>query len=200
MEILPEEPRIGEKGEEAGQGKASIGKDLVAHRMLHEGVRGHDEESRGPSPQEDQEGREPVGPGRKPLPAEEEEGQEGRLQEEGENAFHGQGLADYTARSLRESGPVRAELELHGDSGDDPHGEVDPEYLPPEVRSPVESLIPAPERPGLQDEDEQTQAHCELGEEVVVGDGEGEVKPVVEEGDVHCFFRCGCGSATKVRR
>jgi hypothetical protein len=68
------------------------------------------------------------------LFAEEEEAEEGRFEEEGEDAFHGEGLADDAAGAARELRPVGAELELHGNAGDDAEQEVDGEDLGPEAR------------------------------------------------------------------
>ena len=55
------------------------------------------------------------------------------FEEEGEDAFHGEGLADDSASDAGERGPVGAELEFHGDTGDYADDEVDGEDLSPEA-------------------------------------------------------------------
>src|SRR5262245_64872047 len=62
---------------------------------------------------------------RQAIPAEEEEADEGRLEEEGHQPFDRQRGAEDVADIVRVIGPVHAELELHGDAGRDPHGEID---------------------------------------------------------------------------
>ena len=44
---------------------------------------------------------------------------------------------------------------------------------------------PVRKRQGFEDDDEETHPHGELGEDVVIGDGEGEVKSVEKEGWIH---------------
>ena len=76
-----------------------------------------------------------------PLFAEEEHAQEGRFEEEGEHPFHRQRLAITPPEYLGELRPVGAELELHGDAGDDAEDEVDGEDLGPEARGAVVALV-----------------------------------------------------------
>jgi len=71
-----------------------------------------------------------------------------------------------------------AELELHGDSGDDAEQEIDGEDPGPEAGCDVVLGVIRLQGQRLQHDDEQGQAHGELGEEVVICDGEGEVYPV----------------------
>ena len=54
---------------------------------------------------------------------EEEDAQEGRLEEEGEDALGGERRAEDVAHEGRVARPVRAELELHDDAGGHAHGE-----------------------------------------------------------------------------
>ena len=75
------------------------------------------------------------------LLAEEEEAEESRLEEEGEDAFHGQRLADDAAGAARELRPVGAELEFHGNAGDDAEEEVDGEDFRPEARGLVVAVV-----------------------------------------------------------
>ena len=58
----------------------------------------------------------------------------------------------------------------------------------------------APQRLPLEDHDEEREPHRELREEVVVGDGEGELQPVPEDGVGHGErILSGCGSSLSVR-
>ena len=63
--------------------------------------------------------RPPVTARAQALLAVQEQAQEGRLQKEGEHAFHGQCLADHASGKTREVRPVRAELKFHRNSGHD---------------------------------------------------------------------------------
>src|SRR4029077_9909139 len=54
------------------------------------------------------------------------------LQKECEHALHCQSLSDHAARIAREAGPVRSELKLHGDTGDDTHCKIDSKDFGPE--------------------------------------------------------------------
>ena len=67
------------------------------------------------------------------VPAEEEEADEGRLQEEGHEPFNGERGAENVADVVGVVRPVRPELELHGDARGDAEGEVDAEELAPET-------------------------------------------------------------------
>ena len=84
---------------------------------------------------------------RQAVPAEEEEPDEGRLQEEGHQPLDGQRRAEDVADVMGVVGPVRAELELHGDAGGHAHGEIDAEQQAPEFGH------VAPDRPAGHDVD-----------------------------------------------
>ncbi len=164
--------------------KVPLGSEAVGDGMLHPGVGDDDEEAGDPGAEEDHEGGAPVRPAREAFLAEEEEAEEGGFEEEGEDAFHGEGLADDSAGAAGELGPVGAELKLHGDAGDDAEDEVDGEDAGPEARGLVVAGVVAGEGDGLEDDDEQRQPHGELGEEIVIGDGERKMDAVEEE-NVH---------------
>src|SRR5881409_2970451 len=104
-----------------------------------------------------------------------EEAQEGRLEEEGEDAFHGERLPDDATGRAREARPISPELELEWDARHDAHGEVGREDAPPEARGAVVVRIAAPERRRLEDHDEEREPHRQRREEVMVGGREGEV-------------------------
>src|SRR5205823_9709017 len=117
-----------------------------------------------------------------------EEAQEGRFEEEGEDAFHGERLPDDAAGTARESRPVGPELELEGDARDDPHSEVGREDASPEAGGPVVVRIGRPKRRRLEDDDDQGEPHRQLREKVVVGGREGEVDAMGSHG-VHDLQR-----------
>jgi hypothetical protein len=124
--------------------------------------------------------------------AEQEHTKERRLREEREDAFHEQRLADDRARELREARPVRAELKLHRDPGDDPRGKRDGEDARPESRG-VAVLFPAAEVLNcLEDRDQYAQPHREDGEEVVEHDRERELHPRRDQGVLHQPIRADC--------
>src|SRR5579872_7040251 len=116
-------------------------------------------------------------PGNEPL-AIEKEAQERRFEEEAEDAFHRQRLADHSSRQLSESGPVGAELELHGNAGDYTKDEVDAEDATPEATGALPFFAAGSERKRLEDNDEESQAHGELRKEIVKGDGKSKVQPM----------------------
>ena len=113
-----------------------------------------------------------------PLFAIKKQAQKCRLQKEAENAFHGQRLADDSPGELREARPVSAELKLHGNACDHAEDEVDAEDATPEARRPVPLRVAGFEGDRLEHYDQQRQAHGELGEQIVEGDGEGKVQAV----------------------
>ena len=108
----------------------------------------------------------------------EKETEEGGLEEEGEDAFHGQRLANDSAGGLGEFGPVGAELKFHGDAGDHAEGKVDAEDFGPEAGGAVVMLVAGAQSDGFEDHDEEGKAHGQLREEIVKGNGKCEVKPM----------------------
>ena len=73
--------------------------------------------------------------------------------------------------------PVRAELKFHGNPGDDAEREADAENLAPRnARQSVPDFVAGAQGDGFQDEDQQGEAHGELRENVMEGDGESEVQ------------------------
>ena len=104
--------------------------------------------------------------------------QKTRFQEEGEDAFHGQRLADHAAGGFGEARPVSAELKLHRDAGHHAHGEIDGEDLGPEPGGARVVRVAGAERHALQNQNQQSQPHGQLGKQVVKGDGECEVQTV----------------------
>ncbi len=71
-------------------------------RRLHPGIGDDDPQARKVGAEEDEEGREPVGLRRDPVPAEDEDAQEHGLEEEGEDGLGGEGRAEDVADRPRE--------------------------------------------------------------------------------------------------
>ena len=115
---------------------------------------------------------------RQALFAEEEQAEESRFEEEGKDAFHSQRLADDAAGSPRELRPVGAELEFHGDAGDDAEQEVDGEDFRPEARGLVPAVVAGAQGDELHHHHQQRQAHGELRKQIVERDGKREVDAV----------------------
>ncbi len=106
------------------------------------------------------------------------EAEECRLEEEAEDAFHGKRLANHSAGEVRETSPVGAEFEFHGNAGDNAEDEIDAKDASPEAGSPVPLLTAGAKRDRLEDYDQKRKAHGELGKQVMECDGKGEMQPV----------------------
>src|SRR5262249_44509435 len=118
------------------------------------------------------------------LFAPDERTDEGAFEKEREHALHCQCLSNHTAAVLGEARPVGPELKLHRNAGHHPHGEIEPEDLGPESRGLVVFLFTRPQGTPLPIHQEPRQAHRQLGEQVVVRDGERELDTVPEQ----CIF------------
>src|SRR5262245_32384838 len=86
---------------------------------------------------------------------------------------------------MSEPRPVRPELKLHRDAGDDPDGEVEAEDTGPETRCVRVALIAGLQRAPFPEDQEPGQPHGELGKQVVIGDREGELQPMPQRGIAH---------------
>ena len=181
MRVLRQRPGVEHEGPEAREPERSVRHHLVTDRMLHEGV-GRDDEIAG-EPTADEEGERggEMTPAAEPAFAEDQEPEKRRLEEEREQAFHGERLTDDASRVARECRPVRPELELHRHTGHHAYREVETEDSDPETGGVVPPRISSPETSGLEHDDEQRQAHRELWEEIVVDDREGKLEPMPEQ-------------------
>ena len=182
---LHQRPGVEQIGAEIADGQRAVGGDHVADGVLHEGVGHEDEVGREPAAQRHRHRGEEVLARPEPLLAPDERADERALEQEGKHPFHRERLSDDAARVLREVRPVRPELELHRDAGDHADGEVQPEDLRPEPGRGGVALITGPERAPLPVDEEPGESHRQLRKEIVVGDGEGELKPVPQGGVVH---------------
>ena len=176
MCVLQQSPGIGQQPPEAGHFIPAVRQNAVSHGVLHPGVGHDDEEPRDPRSQKDHHRREPVHDLGEPVLAVEKQPEEGRLQEETEDALHGQRLANDAAGKLRKARPVGTELELHGNAGHNAEDKIDGEEAAPEPRRPIPRFVVGPESHRLQHYDQQRQPHGELREEIVVSDSEGKLQ------------------------
>ena len=117
-----------------------------------------------------------------PVPAEEEQADEGRFQKERHQAFDGERRAENVADIVRVVGPVGAELEFHGDAGGDPHGEIDAEQLAPEPRRVAPDLAAGHHIGALHDGEQKRQAERERHEQKVIERGDRELQPRQDDG------------------
>ncbi len=185
--ILQPRPRIQHQLPEAGQLERTVGGALVADRVLHPGIGRNNEVARQPRAQEDHQRREPVHSSAQPLLAVEKQPEEGRFQEEGETAFHGQRLSDDAAGEAREVRPVGAELKFHRNSGHHADDKVDAERSSPRSGPPGRSFVVGLDRQRFQNHDQRRQSHRQLREQVVVGHRESELQAVDQECAIHAW-------------
>src|SRR5260221_9171435 len=153
--------------------------------MLHPGIGGDNEVAAQPRPDEDEEGRPPVADAAEFLFAIEKEVEESGLKEEREQALHGKGLPDNTPGGFGKFGPVGAELKFHGNAGDDAKGKIDTENFRPETGGAGEVFVARAEGDGLENDEEQGEAHGQLWEEIVESDGKGEVQTMDVQRGTH---------------
>src|SRR3954463_11954362 len=109
----------------------------MAYGVLHEGVGGHDEIPGEPATEPNGDSSAQMLSSTQLAFTEHQGGNERALQKEREHALHGQGLTDNAGGVARKSGPVGAELKLHGYAGNDAHDEIHGENLGPETRGAV---------------------------------------------------------------
>ena len=114
---------------------------------------------------------------REPVPAEDPEAEERRLEHERGQALDRERRAEDVADELRVHRPVHPELELLHEPGRDPDREVDQEQRPEEARQPQPRLVagPVPER--LHDRDERPQPQRQRHEQEVVDRRRRELDP-----------------------
>ena len=160
----------------------------MADGVLHEGVGHQDEVGRQPAAQRHRHRRDEVLARPEPLLAPDQRAHERALEQEGKHPFHREGLSDDATRVLGEIRPIRPELEFHRDACDYADGEVQSKDLRPETGRGSVALVTGPERAPFPVDEEPGQSHRQLGKEIVVGDREGELKPVPQGRVVHYHF------------
>ncbi len=163
--------------------------EMRADRVLHPAIGDEDPQRREIRADGDQPGDGEMTDARQPVPAEEEESDEGGFEEERHQPFDRQRRAEYVADVMRVIGPVGAELELHGDAGGDAHGEIDAEQRAPEPRHRPPDPPPGHDIDALHDGEEQRQAEGQRDEEEMIERGDGELQPR-QLHDVEIDHRC----------
>src|SRR4029453_3034978 len=116
-------------------------------------------------------------PPRQPVPAEQPQPQEHRLQEERGQALHGQGGAEHVADKARVGRPVHAELELLDQPGDPADGDVDDQQRAEEPGQPQVLGVALAVPEGLEDGGQERQPDRQGHEQEVVDGGGGELQP-----------------------
>jgi hypothetical protein len=130
--------------------RAEVG-DLHAHRVeielaadwiLHPCIRDQDPQRGEVRADREQKRDDQMLDARKLVPAEKEEANERRFEEERHQSFDCERRAEDIADVMRVVGPVRAELEFHRDAGRDAHCEIDAEQNAPELRHAFPDFAP----------------------------------------------------------
>ncbi len=142
--------------------------DCRADRPLHPRVGDDDEERRRPAPEREEPDRGEVDALREPVPAEDPEPEERRLEHERREPLDRERRAEDVADELRVDRPVHPELELLHEPRRDADREVDEHERPEEAGEAQPRLVAAaiPER--LHDRDERREAERQRDEEEVV--------------------------------
>ena len=109
------------------------GVELGANRVLHPAVGNEDPERGEIGAERHQHGHQQVLTAGELVPAEEEEPDQSRLEEEGHQPLHRQRGTEDVPHILGVVSPVGAELELQGDPRGHSHHEVDTKQLAPEA-------------------------------------------------------------------
>ncbi len=145
--------------------------------MLHPGVGDENPQRRKVGAEGDEERHREMFARRQLVPAEEKQADESRFEKEGHQAFDRQRRAKDVADILRIIGPVRSELELHGQSSGDAEGEIDAEQLAPELRHVPVDFLARHDEDRLHDDEEPGQAERQRDEQEVEEGGAGELQP-----------------------
>src|SRR5437016_7894629 len=112
------------------------------------------------------------------------------LEKEREHSFHRQRLSNYSAGIFGKIRPVRSELKLHRNAGDDADREIKSEDLRPKANGLVVFFVPGSKGAPFPINEEPRQPHGELRKEIVINDREPELYPVpkarIVKDRVHC--------------
>ncbi len=137
MHVAPQKCRICEQRSDVVQDRLSLGVQCIPDRMLHPRVGGEDEQCRQHRAERHHPDARQVHPFGQPVPAEQPQPEEGRLQEERGQALHRQRAAEHVSDEPRVRRPVHPELELLHQSGDDPDRDIDEQQRSEEPRHPA---------------------------------------------------------------
>ena len=114
--------------------------------------------------------------GDKPVPTEEEEADECRLEKERHQPFDRERGSEDISHVMGVVGPVHAELEFHGDAGRDTEREIDAEQQAPKLRHLAPNGPPGHDVDGLHHGDENGEAEREGDEQKVIHRRERELQ------------------------
>ena len=176
MRVAPQEDGIGEQRPDVVElGLVGAVVRRVADRVLHPRVGRHDEGGREHRPRRHQPDAGQVRLLRQAVPPEDPDAEERRLQEEGDQALHGQRSAEDVAHEARVGGPVHAELELLDQPRHHADRHVDQQQRPEETGQPAVGVVAVAVPGGLQQGHQEGQPDGHRDEEEVVDAGAGEL-------------------------
>src|ERR1700675_340483 len=158
--------------------------------MLHKRIRDENEITREPTTERNRDCSSEMSARSESFLTPNQRTDERALEKEREHPFHRQRLSDHTAGILRKVCPIRSELKLHRNAGDDADGEIESEDLRPTPDRLIVFFFTGPQRAPFPVTDEHRQTHRELRKQVVVDDREPELQPVpkarIVKDRVHC--------------
>ncbi len=161
--------RIEDDIEEAGDLHAhGLRIERRTHRVLHPAIGDQDPQCREVRAERDSPGGHQMADLRQLVPAEEEQADKGRLQEEGHQAFDRQRCPENIADIIAVIAPVHAELEFHHDACGDTEHEIDAEQRPPELRHLPPDLPAGHDISRFHDGKQHGQAECQRHEQEVI--------------------------------
>src|SRR6266699_1057388 len=147
----------------------------MTNRMLHERIRHQNEITREPTTECNGQGCRKMSARSESFLTPDQRTNERALQEEREHAFHRQRLSDDATGVFGKVRPVRSELKLHRNAGDDADREIESEDLGPKSDGLVVLIIAGAEGAPFPVNDEPRQPHGELRKEIVIDDREPEL-------------------------
>src|SRR5262245_21197813 len=151
--------------------------DLVPDRVLHPRVRDQDEVPRCPGAERHDPDGCQVDARREPVPTEDPEAEEGRLEEERRQSLDGQRRTEHVADEPRVHRPVHPELEFLDEPGGDRDRDVDQQERPEEAGQAQPGLVPGAVPDRLHDRHQRRQTESQRYEEEVVDRRRRELHP-----------------------
>src|SRR6266542_3841761 len=109
--------------------------------MLHERIRDKDEVAREPTPERNRNRSSEMSARSEPFLTPDQRTNERALEKEREHSFHRQRLSNYSAGIFGKIRPVRSELKLHRNAGDDADREIESEDLRPKANGLIVFII-----------------------------------------------------------
>ena len=155
---------------------------FCADGVLHPGVCNQNEECRNPGAENCHEQTEGVDCGLEAVPTEDPQTKEGRLNEEGEEAFHCQRSAEDVADEAGVFTPRHAELEFLNQTGGHTHSEVNEVQLAPELRHSLVFVLLGTNVANVQVGHHKAQTQSQRNHEEVVDGGNTELPPTKIKG------------------